>query len=51
MWPTMSYFISQIYMDVMLHSGRLSVAYYELFYFTDLHGCDVALRAPECGLL
>ena len=41
--PAMTYFISQIYMRVMWHSGRLIVAYYDLFYFTDLHGCDVAL--------
>ena len=47
----MSYFTSQIYMGVMWHSGRLRVAYYDLLYFTDIHGCDVALRATESGLL
>ena len=30
----MTYFISQIYMGVMWHSRRLSVDYYDLFYFT-----------------
>ena len=45
----MSYFISQISMGVMWHSGRLSGAFYDLFYFTDLHGCDVALRATSVG--
>ena len=47
----MSYFISQIYMGVMWHSGRLSGAFYDLFYFTDLQECDVALQATESGPL
>ena len=51
MWPIMTYFISQLYMGGMWHSGRLNVAYYDLFFFTDLHGCDVALWKTECGLL
>ena len=67
MWPSMTYFISQIYMDVMLHSEGLSLAptmsyFISQFYMgvmlhsgclsvAVVHGWDVALWATKCGLL